>query len=146
MGFYSNPFSPWHLIQTALEHSCQHLEKEIIVFPVMKRDLIHTHPPPQDSRMKISISEASSCSPASRNTNLTFRQGEDGSFCIYNDHNKQTLFPISTAEFRDNFPLTTHTAMVTVSFHFSPQVVYAVSPSSLSSFKCKKSATMNREK
>lgn len=73
-------------------------------------------------------------------------QGEDGSFHIYNDHNKQTLFLTSAAEFRYSFPITTHIAMVTVSFHFSTQVVYAVSPSSLSSFKCKKSATRNKEK
>lgn len=85
--------------------------------------------------------------PSETQTRLSCKvQGEDGSFCIYNDHNKKTLFSTSTAEFRDNFPLTTHIAMVSVSFHSSPQVVDAVLSSSLSSFKCKKSATMNSEK
>lgn len=42
MGFYSNTLSPWHLIQIAPEHSCLHLEKEIIVLLVTKKCLRHT--------------------------------------------------------------------------------------------------------
>jgi len=48
MGFYSNSFSPWHLTETALEHSCLHPEKEILLFLGMKRDLIHTPPTGQE--------------------------------------------------------------------------------------------------
>lgn len=58
MGFYSNLFSPWHLIQTALEHCSLHQERETTMSGNEKR--LHTHTP-QDSRMKTSISGVSCC-------------------------------------------------------------------------------------
>ena len=125
MGFYSNPFSPWHLIQSALEHSCLHLEKEMIVFLLMKRDLIHTAPTGQWEENEHVWNHVWVQPPKIQTWLLGKVWGEDGSSHIYNDNNKQTLFLTSTAELRDNFPLTTHIEMVTVSFHFSPEVVYA---------------------
>lgn len=114
--------------------------------PSGKKKVFDTHTPQGQENGKKKMFEASWCSPASWNTNLTICQSPEGRwFFPYLQQSQQMLFPTHTAECRHSFPLTSHTAVVTVSFHFFPQVVYAVSTSSLSFFKCKKSAPMNRE-
>lgn len=73
--------------------------------------------------------EASWCSPASQNTNLTFCQSPGGRwFFPYLQQSQQTLFPTSTAEFSHSFPLTSPIAIGTVSFTSPLSVLCCFNP------------------
>lgn len=135
MGFYSNTLT------LAFNSDCSRAvlsaSGKINDCPSSKEKPFDTEKDEDEKKKKKEMFEDSWWTPASQNTNLTFCQSPGGTgFFPYLQQRQQTSFPTCTAEIRHSFPLTSCTAMVTVSFHFSPQTVDAVSTPSLS-FKCK---------